>query len=311
MSACGLYAVLLRSDQRLSVPAVAPAVAKALESTLVDARHLVRNARGIFAEAIGAEQAIALVGCLEGLGIEALAIPAAALARPPKPQRVIAASPGDEAIELQTGFVGRPLQCPWHEVAMTNGAVLATRQYRDYFATKAFRQLPALHRIEDPQARKELREKLAERARRETQLDGMAVSPQTNIHQDDLETLCREHTDGVLDLYVRGGRRYRMMARELRYEYLGGRRKMSTMENFRLLLGDVVARVPEALRPPMTERFLGQEPIPAILFDSLNEFERYTMWFLYTTFQGEPPWAGSPSSSPEPAPPDSDTSAGS
>ncbi|MEK7865070.1 MAG: hypothetical protein AAB434_00210, partial [Planctomycetota bacterium] len=107
--------------------------------------------------------------------------------------------------------------------------------------------------------------------------------------KDELDTLYREQTDSYLDLITVGmSGRYRISRRDFRFDYLGARQKSTSFENLKALVEDLLARLPEALVPPMTEKYRHMTDVREVYFDTLDEFDRYNTWVFHMAGMGYP-----------------------
>lgn len=296
-----LVHVLLRRDVRLEVPALAPLVAEALAVNVLDARRLARYARGVLAEDIPRTQASALQTALTARGVETLVVPASDYPSLPRPRRVVTVDLTDAGLAYKTDF-RKPFEViAWPALTYFSAGIVATPHYRDLLSSKQFKMLPALHKIEDPEARQELREKLATlsiKKRAESRVPDPQFRHRTP--QDELESLYRDQTFGYLDLVtLQPFEHLRITRHEFRFDYLKARTASNSLENFKLLTRDLVERAADSLITNVTTALVEDVPVQELVFDHLGEFERYTTWFLYMAMNQAPPLGRAPVSVPE------------
>lgn len=292
-----LFAVVFHRDLRLDVPGVAPAIAAALQRNIYDARHLARYARGIVAEELSREEADSLLACLSALGIESAIIRQETLPVLPVVKRVQAVDCRAHAlawkINLQQPLWG---EIPWSQVVFISVGIVAAPHYRDFVTSNQFKVVPSLRRIDDPALRKELKERLASRALRRETASEIDLSARKRIDDEELKTLYREQTFAYCDLLVADPvQRLRVSRHDCHFDYLAERMKPTSLENFRLMAEDLLTAAPGTHVPDLTRAYRDGIELQRILFDSIDEFERYERWSLYR--------AGQPGGAPAPATP--------
>ncbi len=128
-----------------------------------------------------------------------------------------------------------------------------------------------------------------ERISEKKDLTDLQRKTREKLLKDELDTLYREQTDSFLDLITIGmSGRYRISRRDFRFDYLGARQKSTSLENFKTLVEDLLARLPDALVPPMTEKYRHMTDVRDIYFDTLDEFDRYNTWAFHMAGMGYP-----------------------
>jgi hypothetical protein len=275
------FSVVFDRDVRLDVPAVAREFAAATGRNLFDARVLARKARGIVAEDLPEETARRLEAALHRLGVGARVLASDAVPRFPKPLRAVSAVLDAGGAEFSTGHRGgNALRVSWAEVRCIACAVVARPSFRDFFETSTFACLPALHRLGDEEARGQIKQRLASRALRREAAREIDLGPAARVGVEELDALARDRTDGYLDLFVGETLRLRVARHDFRFDALAPEPGSTSAHNFRRLLSEFVARCPGAAVPPVTRGFLDGVELLRIVFDCLDEFERYLRWWF-------------------------------
>lgn len=308
--------LLYTSDLRPEVPQLATVLCSVLGVTMVDARRMVRYGRGIFLENMDPARAEKLLPILKNMGLDCIAVPTASILRPPpKPVRCVLADPTGETFRFKTSFHKEYEHIPWLAIRMVSVGIVATQQFRDAMAAKTAGALPVIYKVEDPEAKAELRDAIARKAVRRhddsspaphgtpvehkhevlekseptVELTDLQRKTREKLLKDVLDSLYREQTDSFLDLFTIGmSGRYRISRRDFRFDYLGARQKTTSIENFKTLVEDLLARLPEVVVPPMTERYRHMTDVREIYFDTLEEFDRYNVWAFHMAGLGYP-----------------------
>jgi len=278
-------AVVLRKDVRLDVPSVAPPLAQVLGSTLADVRLVVRKARGIFQENLADEKAQTITGVLNKLGIEAGVVPQADLPKPPRPKWIIGGRLEADGFHAVINPLKKPDVLPWSGFHFASIGVVATKHYEEFLTSQKFRDLPPIWTIDDQEAKQELRRKLASRALRREQPKAAAVRSAVHekpkLDKKDLDALVRDQTRAYVELWSYAPlARWRISRHDFSYECLGPRAKKTSSDNFRLLVGDLYAKLPKVLYTKISKDYLLGAELHEIIFDNEEEFERYTRWFM-------------------------------
>lgn len=308
--------LLYTSDFRPEVPQLATVLCGVLGVTMVDARRMARYGRGIFIENMDPAKVQTLLPILKNMGIECISVPTSSILRPPpKPVRCVLADPTGETFRYKISFQREYEHIPWEAIRLVSVGIVVTQQFRDAMATHAAGSLPVIYRVDDPEAKAELRDAIARKAgkrheeaaiaphdgppalKHEVLEKGQPASELTDLQRktrerllkDELDTLYREQTDSYLDLITIGmSGRYRISRRDFRFDYLGARQKTTSLENFKTLVEDLLARMPELLIPPMTEKYRHMTDVREIYFDTLDEFDRYNTWTFHMAGMGFP-----------------------
>lgn len=325
--------LLYTSDLRPEVPRLATVLCGVLGVTMVDARRMVRYGRGIFLENMDPAKADALLPILKNMGLDCISVPTASILRPPpKPVRCVLADPTGVTFRYKISFQKDYEHIPWEAIRFVSVGIVATQQFRDAMASKFAGTLPVIYRVDDPEAKAELRDAIARKAARRhedaslaphagpvelkhdilerqqptAELTDVQRKTREKLLRDELDTLYREQTDSILDLFTIGmSGRYRISRRDFRFDYLGPRQKTTSLENFKTLVEDLLERLPDVLIPPMTEKYRRMTDVRDIYFDTLDELDRYNVWAFHMAGMGYPV-AARPTRAAEEAKPDGD-----
>ncbi|MCE9584948.1 MAG: hypothetical protein K8T20_20850 [Planctomycetes bacterium] len=279
-------AVVLKKDVRLDVPSVARPLAEALGLTLSDVRLVVRKARGIFQENLTDERAKTIAGLLNQMGIDAAVVPQTELVRPPRQRFIIGGHFEEDAFHAHTSHLRTPDPIPWKNIHFLSIGIVATPQYQEFLTSSGFKELPAIWKLDDQEAKDDLRRKLASRALKRDSGDAPAAKERARakpkLDKKELDALYRDQTRGNLDLWsFEPLTRWRIVRHEFCYDGLGSRARKTSMENFRLLANEIYSHLPHALLSRISKDFLGGAETHEILFDDADEYERYTRWFVH------------------------------
>lgn len=300
--------LLYTSDLRPEVPRLATVLCGVLGVTMTDARRMARYGRGIFLENLDPLKAQALLPVLKNMELECVSVPTASITRPPKFVRCVLVDPTGDTLRYKISFQRDYEHVPWEAIRFVSVGIVATKQFRDAMAGSVAGVLPVIYKVDDPEAKAELRDAIARRAGHrseeptEVPKDGPAAlkheilekgSPAQELTElqrktrekflrEELDTLYREQTDSYVDLYTIGmSGRYRISRRDFRFDYLGPRAKSTSLENFKTLVEDLLFRIPQVEVPPMTEKYRHLTDVRDVIFDTLDEFDRYNTWAFH------------------------------
>lgn len=276
------FAVIFHQDLKLDVPSVATAISGAMNRNIYDARHLARNARGIVADHLSREEADALVAALTALQVECALIPQADLPILPAPHRIQAVECGDDMLRVKHTLLQPEWSpVPWDKIVFAHVGIVATSQYRDFFTSKEFKAAPMIQKIDDPEIRKEVKERLASRALRRQAAQVLDLTTKIRVEKEEISSLHREQTQGFIDLLLTDPlQRLRIDRHDCHFDYLGDRMKPTSFENFHLLAEDMLAHASKALVSDLARAFRDGLDVHRIIFDSVAEMERYETWTL-------------------------------
>ncbi len=248
------HAVLVRSPEKFLPTAVASVLAKRAKAPALDFIAPVRRSWGLAAESLPAADAEALAAELTAAGQAALAAPASLLEVPPPPVPVAKAEfSGD-------GFDAAGERLSWTRLAVLCAAGLEIR------AAKTVTEAPAMG--------------LGEKAARLglTMATGLPLMGSKKEVQRVVEIRDRALT---LDLLFAGpARRLRVEAQAFDYSLLGPKMGYGAETNFLVLLAELAARAPGALRGQGTRALLARRPAGESRYESLDDLEREERWLL-------------------------------
>ncbi len=297
--------LLYTSDLRPEVPRLATVLCSVLGVTMVDARRMARYGRGIFLENLDPVNAQALLPALKNMGIDCIPVPPSSILRPPKPVRCVLVDPTGDTLRYKISFQRDYEHIPWEAIRLLSVGIIATQQFRNAMTGSLAGALPVIYKVEDPEAKAELRDAIARKAGRrsvepaEVPKDGppalkheilekgepaqglteLQRKTRERFLRDELDTLYREQTDSYVDLFTIGmSGRYRISRRDFRFDYLGPRARPTSLENFKTLVEDLLFRIPQIEVPPMTEKYRHMTDVRDVVFDTLDEFDRYNTW---------------------------------
>jgi hypothetical protein len=272
------YAVVMTRDQRVDVFEAAGPVAERVGMPEVDVRLRLRKSRGILWNGLTRDNADALAETFSTLGYDVDVREEASLyAYPRTARRVLELEFRDQEIWFRTSLQDEFVHLEATDVLLISAGVYETPAYRDYIESDAFKQMPAIYKLEDPEDRGELTAALARRSQRR---ESQQIDPTKKLGPDEARTLYREQTDGFVDLLLTTAPGLlRVHRSDALYAVLGDRNAGNTLDNFRILTGDLVERLPDTPLTPMTRLFLDGESIHELLFYSPDELRRYNRWF--------------------------------
>jgi hypothetical protein len=288
----GTFAVVFLEDHRPDLETFAPVLAELLGLSGIDARLRIRKGRGIFLERLDEALAQRVADALAARGWAAEVVPDEALLRFVRPARLFQVDCRDDVLRYKRNMAEPFHDVPWDAIRLVHAGVVATPQYRDFARSKIFQLLPVMHRIDDPEARAQLKRAMAQKAlRREADepappVEGRPLTPEA------LADLARNSADACLDLFVEGRQGFlRADRRQVVLDYLGARGGVNSLESFQRFAADVAARATRARVTPVTRRLLETGSRPELVFDDLAEYERYIAWYCHR-FQVIPPAGG-------------------
>jgi hypothetical protein len=282
MSGSPSFALVFTDDHRPDLEGFAPVLADLLGLSAIDARLRIRKGRGIFLERLDEAAARRIAEVLEAHGAPAEVLPQERIARlPGRPARLFQADCRADALYYRRNVAESFRAIPWDGIRLVHAGIVATPQYRDFFQSSTFALLPALHRIDDAEARARLRLAMARKAmRREEGAAPEALSDRSTLSPETLRDLCRNQTEGYLDLFVEDRPGFlRADRRQILLDYLGPRGETCSLKSFKRFVGDVATQAARAQVTPIARRLLDGEDLPRVVFDDLAEYERYLAWF--------------------------------
>jgi hypothetical protein len=267
-------AVILKKDVRLDVASIAPAFASMLDLTVQDARLLIRKVRGICVEHQEDARARAISQALEKIGIENEIIPQAEIPKAPIVRRVFNGSVDASGFQLICHPLRPAEKIGWENIHYVSIGVIATPKYEDLVTSRGFGKLSPLW--------SELPHRALPLSGDEEAAVKRRVQRKPKLDKSDLRSLYRDHTEAYADLWTYGAsHRYRISRRDFNYSSLGEQAGRLSLENFRLLVSEMFARLPRTLFTRMSREYAVGAELYEIIFDNIEEFDRYSRWFLH------------------------------
>ncbi len=276
----GTFAVVFTDDHRPDLETFAPELAGILGLSVIDARIRIRKGRGIFLERLDADTARRVADALTACGWAADVVPGEDLLRFARPARLFQVDCRDDVFRYKRSMAEPDRDVPWDRIRLVHAGLVATPQYRDLAHSKTFRLLPTMARIDDPEARAQLKRAMARKAL-QREVDAPPGLPEEGrpLAPDALADLARNSTDAYLDLFVEGRQGFlRADRRQVVLDYLGEQGGANSLESFKRFAADVAARATGALVTPSARRLLDGEKLPGLVYDDLAEYERYIAW---------------------------------
>ncbi len=297
------HAVVFTDDHRPDLETFAPELAELLGLSLIDARLRIRKGRGIFLDRLDETTARRVAGALTARGWTAEVVPQASLLRFARPARLFQVDCREDGFHYKRNMAEPFRSVPWDAVRLVHAGVVATPQYRDFVRSKTFQMLPTLARIDDPEARAQLKRAMAKKAmQREADAPDAPPAEGRPLTPEALAGLARDRTDAYVDLFVEGRQGFLRADRgQVILDYLGMRGSGNSLESFKRFAADVTERAAGALVTPLARQLLEGRDLPQLVFDDLAEYERYIAWFCLRN--GVAPPAGGKVAVPEDTPP--------
>jgi hypothetical protein len=254
----GFTIVLLTEDPLAAAPAVAEALAVARGVPAIDVAREARSCWGLVGDNREEKECGHVVSFLKERGIGAKIVPTASLPDLPRVQAV-------RKIEIEeAGFRCKLLRgmsptIPWRAVTMVAAAIVKTSSYK----TETREEGPS----------------------KSEKLVRMGITLATGIPipggRSRTVQVKKETTSfaGILDLALdKPAGRLRMEADSLDTSYLGSRRGLDSMGNFKLVVADAVDRVPPE-DVNRGARMIHVKANPSTMgYDDVKEFEREERW---------------------------------
>ncbi len=242
-------------QRELTAPTADQLVTAFLGSSAVvdhDARRTARRGFGILAENLDRADAVAVAGKLESLGVPALAVPTHELPALPAPRGFKRADPGEASLDIHDAL-GRPLPVAWDRVVLVAvGEITHIRPQRD------------------------------------ARVERMATSTDAATINHDYREI--EGHDLTLEIVLEHpAQRWRAAADALLYNYLGPRRRARRLDNFPLLVADLLAHSPRAAINRGAANLSPDEPNTlrnVTRYASRLDFEKELIWLLWWSGRG-------------------------
>ncbi len=248
------HAVLVRSPEKFLPTAVASVLARRAKAPALDFIGPVRRSWGLIAESLTAADAEALAAGWTAAGQAALAAPASLLEAPPPPV------PAAKAELSGDGFDAAGERLSWTRLAALCAAGLEIRAAKTVAETAPM--------------------EMGERAVRLglTMATGIPLMGSKKEVKRVVETRDRALTLDLL--FVGPARRIRVEAQAFDYSLLGSKMGYGAEMNFQILLAELAARAPGALRGQGTRALLARRPAGESRYESLDDLEREERWLL-------------------------------
>ena len=255
------YAVLLRSPEKFLPTAVAAVLAKRAKAPALDFVAPVRASWGIIVESMPGADAEALANELTAAQQAALAVPSSLLEAPPPEILAAKAELSGDGFDLVAGRANAaPERLSWTRLAAICAAGLEVRTSKTVTETTPM----------------ELGEKAVRLGL--TMATGIPLMGSKKEVKRVVET--RDRALMVDLLFLNPVRRLRIDARAFDYSLLGPKMGHAAEVNFSVLLLELVARAPAALRGKGTRAFLNKRPAGESRYESLADLEREERWLL-------------------------------
>ncbi|NNN05691.1 MAG: hypothetical protein HKL90_07305 [Elusimicrobia bacterium] len=253
------HAVLLRSPEKFSSPAVAAALARRAKAPALDFAASARRNWGVVAEALPAVEAEHLAAELTAGGLDSVAVPQSLLEAPTEAALLGKAELAGDGLDIVSGPAHlAPERLIWTRLAVVCAAALATSERKTVtegadLGAKAVRLGLSL-------------------------ATGIPLPMGGGEKKRVIET--RDRVLLVDLLFVGPARVLRVEAARFDYALLGDKMAYGAEVNFSLLLAELAARAPRALRGRGTRALLARRPSSEYLYDSLDDLRREERWLL-------------------------------
>lgn len=255
------HAVLVRSPEDFSAPAVAAVLAQRAAVPVLDMIPVARRSWGLVAESLPAVEAEELAAALSAAGQDSVAVPTGLLEEVPPFVCATKAAFTSEGFDLLAGRENAaPESFSWTRLALLCAAALEVRHVSTPAGSSGV--------------------EMAERAVRLglTLATGIPLMKGKSETKRTIESRDRRL---VLDLVFSGpARRVRVDAEEFDYSVLGPRKGYGAELNFLALLEDLAARASKALRGRGTRALLARRPSADSLYESFDDLGREERWLL-------------------------------
>jgi hypothetical protein len=253
------HAVLIRSPEKFLPTAAAGVLAKRAKRPALDFVAPLRRGWGIVGEPLPAADAESLAAELTAAGQPALAAPASLLEELPEPVLVGKAEFSGDGFDVVEGKANAaPERLSWNRLAALCAAGLEVRTSKTVTETAPM-----------DMGEKALRIGL-------TMATGIPMMGSKKEVKRVVESKDRAL---ILDLvFLSPSRRLRVDARAFDYSVLGPKMGYGAEANFTLLLEELAARAPAALRGKGTRGLIARRPAAETQYESLDDLEREERW---------------------------------
>ena len=253
------HAVLVRSPEKFVPTAVAAVLGKLRKQPALDFVAPVRTGWGVIAESLPAEEADALAASLTNAAIPALAAPTSLLETLPAPVLVTKAELSGDGFDVVSGRANAaPERQTWSHLAVICAAGVEVRESKTI----------------TEKAEMDIKEKAIRLG-----VSMAAGIPMMGGKKEVTRVVETRDRALTLDLlFLSPSRRLRSEARAFDYSMLGPKMAHAAEVNFGVLVGEIAARAPAALRGKGTRGFLHKTG--DWRYDSVADLEREERWLL-------------------------------
>jgi hypothetical protein len=282
-AASDLVCVLLEEDVLLDPRVVVAPVAEHLGCAPVEARMLLRRARGMVAERVARARGEALAAALAQAGIAARVVAHEALPDLREPVRIGFLTRMGDLLAARAGDGREVGMAAFEAIHAAHAGVVGTEVYARRVGAGRFHALPDLRRMDDAEARALVTENLLLQVR-----SGEGKPTQDPV----LDEVDRRYADSLhvyVDLLTVDAGWWRMRMDRCSYQLREGAPRMGSSLGFRYLIEHLVAAVPQERRTPMLPLLLERTPLEQVTFFDVEEYTRYTLWFFYRRWLESPP----------------------
>lgn len=254
------FAVVLTSPDHPKTTDAASVIAKLRKIPLQDAVHEIKPRWGLIEENADEASAMQLVQLLKDAGLGARMIPQSTVAPHQKPSTATALRLTLQGPEVSPKKDEWHLM-PWDSIALLGAAIIKEKSMK----TLTERVGPSMQ------------EKLIKTGiMLATGLPLPSARPktvETKVEQKDIFFF--------LDIFLRGSSlRIRFDAKSLDYKFLGPKMEMGSQTNFRVLLKELIAGAPTALRNEGVRFLTAEKPAVSEGYDSERDFSAECRWLM-------------------------------
>lgn len=223
--------------------------------TPADAHIIGRDAFGILVKNLDDRDAAGLQGALRTQGIETVIVPMSELPPMPPGKNVRRVDCLPEALEIYDPL-GRAIAIEWKHVMLVAAGNVRVQEFRTVTSMTYSNPL-----TRDP-------------------YDGPSLPPESRTRE---ESVFKPR----LEILLSGGvQRFQIESGKALFNYLGERRTKTELENFTLLVRDLLHFAPHAL-PNRGAFLLKQEPPQLFSYPSKNAFSEEIIWLLWKRQSGK------------------------
>ena len=265
-----LYAVLVEDVAALEqTPLIVNVVATALGVPIADVSQRVRYGGGFVVRGVDLETATAVSTCLEEEGLGSFLLSEEECAISPRPVKVTSCEISKSELQVTIGHQ-TPKQIAWPKIRALHAYAIARDPEEDQPRRQAMPVVVAGEKLDD-KAREELRNK--------------TYSVQAQKIIEDLALWASKHRGREVQFFIDllcfdPPALYRIKRHEFHYGGLGDKLRQHSLDNYLVLLEELVRHAGEAVVDQRTLRFLGKADFQALLLGKQEELVNYTSWVL-------------------------------